>query len=352
MKRILVVDDSIFVRKLVKDILSSSGKFSVETAVNGQDALNRLEEFNPHAITLDVEMPGLSGLSVLAKIMETKPTPVVMLSSLTVKGADASIAALNLGAVDIIAKPATNGFPLIKDIADEILNKVTVAAEIDPSMLTRLAPGPGISDRKPLNTSGSALKEMPVVLIASSTGGPRALRYIIPKLPADTPAFFLVIQHLPIGFTASMAKDLDRLSALPVREAEDGDQPAMGMVLIAPAGKHCSFSRGGIIRLTDDPPLWGVKPAADVSFASAGTVFGTRTIGVVLTGMGHDGAHGLAVIRSHGGRTLAEAESSCVVYGMPKEAVESGSAERSVDLKYMPEAIDSAIRSIHQNRPL
>jgi two-component system chemotaxis response regulator CheB len=145
-----------------------------------------------------------------------------------------------------------------------------------------------------------------------------------------------------------MAKDLNRLSQLPVREAEEGDKPVTGNVLIAPAGWHCSFSKNGAIRLTDDPPLWGVRPAADASLASAGTVFGSRTIGVVLTGMGRDGTHGLSVIKAKGGRTFAEAESSCVVYGMPKEAMESGAAEKSVDLKYMPETIMAAAKLLSE----
>lgn len=344
LKKVLVVDDSAFARKLMRNILEGSGRFDeVQTAPSGLTALEKLESFSPDVITLDVEMPNMNGLETLARIMETKPTPVVMVSSFATEGADITIAALELGAVDAVAKPIARGLPQLQEISAELLDKITAASRahvMQFSSLSRVENRP--VHRAPVRTAS----QFPIVAIASSTGGPRALRYLIPRLSLENSAFYIVVQHLPVGFTPAMARDLNNLTGLTVREAETGDKPTPNTLLIAPAGMHCAFKKSGMITLTEDPPLWGVRPAADVTLSTAGTVFGSRVIGVVLTGMGRDGANGLSVIKSNGGMTYAEHESSCVIYGMPRAAIESGAAQNVVPLQGMPEAIASAVASL------
>lgn len=342
MKKVLIVDDSAFARKLIRDILSSSAELTVvDTASNGLDALAKLDEVRPDVITMDVEMPGMNGMETLARIMEVRPTPVVMLSSLTTMGAEISVAALGLGAVDVLAKPIARGLPQLQEIADALISTVVSAAAVDVRKLTKR----GDDWVMPLRPSArrSPTGPVPVVIIASSTGGPRALRYLVPRLQTDRSAFYVIVQHLPQGFTTTFARDLNILTPMDVREAVNGDTPRPDTILIAPAGVHAQFNKSGSIVLTDDPPLWGVRPSADITMASAGNLFGARTVGVVLTGMGKDGAHGLKIIKAKGGTTLAEHESSCIIYGMPKAAINSGAAQKAVPLDRMSSAIASAV---------
>lgn len=345
MKRVLVVDDSAFARKLVKDVIDSSGEFILAgTAANGRDALARIEELRPDVITLDIEMPIMDGLETLAQIMLRRPTPVVMLSSLTTEGAAVSLSALELGAVDVVAKPISHGLPQLQTIAGELLAKLSVAAQVD---VTRLADRSHRGTRRIIKPSTGRLGPvLPIVVIASSTGGPRALRRLIPELSMKRSAFYVVIQHLPVGFTGAMVHSMNMLTPLNVREAEPGDWPIPDTLLVAPSGRHCAFGRNGKITLTDDPTLWGVRPAADVTMCTAGVVFGSRVIGVVLTGMGRDGANGLSVIKENGGKTLAEHESTCIIYGMPKAAAETGAVDRVVPLDDMAGAIAVCVESV------
>ncbi|MHB1190498.1 MAG: CheB methylesterase domain-containing protein [Armatimonadota bacterium] len=192
---------------------------------------------------------------------------------------------------------------------------------------------------------------LPVVVIAASTGGPRALRWLVPRLSTKQSAFYVIVQHLPVGFSGSLARDLNNLTSLTVREAETGDSPTAGTVLIAPAGRHCTFSRDGKIAFTNEPLLWGVRPAADITMCTAAEAYGPRVIGVILTGMGCDGAHGLSVIREKGGRTIAEHELSCIIYGMPKAAIEAGVVDQIAPLEQMPSAIAAAIASAAHRIP-
>lgn len=346
MKRVLVVDDSAFARRLIQDVLKASGQFVVVgTAVNGLDALGKLESLQPDVITLDVEMPGMNGLETLSRIMELRPTPVVMLSSMTTRGADTSIAALNLGAVDVIAKPMSHGLPQLQGIADELVSILSSAATADVRKIMRRSESlTSMEERRTLPPRVSCTPH--TVVIASSTGGPKALRYLVPRLPVEYGTSYVIVQHLPAGFTKVLARDLDSVCRLPVHEAKSDDALVPNTVLIAPAGKHCIISLGGRIVLSDDPPLWGVRPAADITFTSAATVLRSRVIGVVLTGMGRDGASGLGMIKAKGGRTLAEHESTCVIYGMPKAAIESGAAEQAVPLDSMHSAIESAVKTV------
>lgn len=343
-KRVLVVDDSVFARKIVADILDSSPDLVVVgAAVNGLDALAKVKSLKPDVITMDVEMPKLNGIEALRQIMATQPTPIVMVSSLTQAGAKESMLALKLGAIDIVAKPhGTHSIGLATQSA-ELIEKVIAAAHVSISCLVPLAVLP--NTRPKLSAVSHPTDGFPIVIIASSTGGPRALRVLIPTLSDSNGAAYVIVQHLPPGFSKTMADDLNALTSLNVREAStDQNTPQPGEVILAKSGYHLVFGRNRSAGLTLSPPLWGVRPSADVTMVSAAPVFGSRLIGVVLTGMGNDGAAGLRAIREQGGVTLAEHESTCVVYGMPRVAIESGIVDVITPIDRMAEAINSAAR--------
>ncbi len=342
-KRVLVVDDSVFARKIISDILTSSPRLEVVgLAVNGLEALAKIGELNPDVVTLDVEMPALDGLETLRRIMREHPTPVVMLSSLTARGAKESITALTLGAVDVMAKPHGSHSIGLGSQADELIAKVIAAAEANVSPLATVG-----KPRAPVRAVSSCLSPVnfPVVIIASSTGGPRALRQLMPQLDASLGAAYVLVQHLPDGFSGPMAHDLNTLTQIEVRETEQGDLVRSGVALLARSGYHCVIESGGRISLARTAPLWGVRPAADITIASAVPVYGNRLVGVVLTGMGCDGADGLRMIGDAGGATIAEHESTCVVYGMPRVAIERGYAHTVAPLSGIAGAIATAVAS-------
>ncbi len=345
-KRVLVVDDSVFARKIVSDLLSSCPSLEViGAAKNGREALEMVRTLRPDVVTMDVEMPELDGITALKHIMRETPVPVVMLSSLTVQGARTSLQALQYGAVDIMAKPHGSHSLGLTAHRDELVKKVLSAASIDVSHLRPVTPV-----RSRISPSAAASVRFPVVIIASSTGGPRALRTLMPGLSTSPAAAYVIVQHLPEGFSGPFAEDLNTTTDLQVHEAQDGDMIRAGEVLVAKSGYHCVVETGGVVRLARTPPLWGVRPAADVTMVSATPVFGPRLIGVVLTGMGRDGTDGIRLIRQVGGQTIAEHESSSVVYGMPRSAIESGAVDTIAPLHNIPQAINAAILQCESNR--
>lgn len=338
-KRVLVVDDSVFARKVISDIIASGPELSVVgTAKDGLDALRKVEELRPDVVTLDIEMPKLDGIETLKQLMSSRPTPVVMVSSLTTQGAKESMMALRLGAVDIVAKPhGTHSMGLAAQ-ANDLIDKVLAAAD------ARLTSSPIVHPpmhKAPRTQRPSA--DFPVVVIASSTGGPRALRMVVPALGDGDGAAYIIVQHLPIGFSTTFSYELDELSEMTVREAEDGDVPRPGEILFAKAGYHMVLGRRGAVHLSLAPPLWGVRPSADMTMSSAAVCYGHRAVGVVLTGMGNDGAAGMQDIKTHGGTTIAEHESTCIVYGMPRVAIESGVVDVVQPIEKIPGAISAAV---------
>lgn len=341
-KTVLVVDDSVFARKIVSEMISSCpGLKVIGSACSGTEALSLLDKLNPDVITLDVEMPGINGIETLKKIMAERPTPVVMVSSLTSAGAKESIQALAIGAVDVMAKPhGSHALGMDSTMKNELIAKVLAAADVK---LSRLLPVQRLPHKPKVERKIAVGSRYPVVVIASSTGGPRALRTIVPDLPTDAGAAYVIIQHLPEGFSAHLARDLNEMTTLNVRESSNGDRLEPGGLIFARAGYHTVFEKDGSCRLTIDPPLWGVRPSADVTIASLVPVYGPRLIGTILTGMGHDGANGMKLIKDSSGVTIAEHESTCVVYGMPKSAVEMGAADVVVPLMQVPDAIGDAI---------
>lgn len=340
-KRVLIVDDSVFARKIVADIIESSPDLEVVgAATNGVEGLKMLEQLRPDVVTLDVEMPHMDGIETLKQIMETRPTPVVMISSLTTAGAMVSMEALRIGAIDVMAKPHGSHSLGLTSSRNEVVAKILAAANVD---LTRIRPIAPTKVKPAVNSYLAPGTAFPVVLIASSTGGPRALRTLIPGLATGNGAAYFIVQHIPEGFSALLAQDLNALTDLTVREAQEGDALKPGEVLMAKAGYHSMFNKSGKIELNQGPLLWGVRPSADITMASAIPVFKNRLIGAILTGMGRDGADGVRMIKEAGGATVAEHESTCVVYGMPRVAIESGCVDVIAPLDRIAEAINASV---------
>ncbi|HML87004.1 MAG TPA: chemotaxis response regulator protein-glutamate methylesterase [Methylomusa anaerophila] len=336
MIRVLIVDDSVFMRKLLTDLFAEESDYLVvDTARNGREAIDKIRWVKPDVITLDVEMPVLNGIQALETIMRENPTPVVMISSLTQTGAEATLKALELGAVDFVAK-AKGPIANISNVKNEILMKCRAAAKVNiKRLIQRPYPPTFSSHSKPAVSSLATLSDSliagKIVAIGASTGGPRALQDIITNLPGNLPCGILVVQHMPPGFTKSLAERLNSLSALAVKEAEDNDIVLPGLVLIAPGDYHMTLTRERgkpIIKLNQNPPIGGHRPAVDPMLESVAQVFGNKAIGVILTGMGHDGSKGLRAIKDQHGYTIAEDQSTAVVFGMPKAAIELGVVDK------------------------
>ncbi|MFZ5813759.1 MAG: protein-glutamate methylesterase/protein-glutamine glutaminase [Bacillota bacterium] len=351
--RVLVVDDSAFMRKILTELLQSDPQITVVgTARDGHDGVEKTAALQPDVVTLDIEMPKLDGYGALREIMARRPTPVVMVSSHTSEGAEATIRALALGAVDFVAKPSGSISLNMHITRDELVAKVKAAAGATPRYRRVAAELPPIRREVKAVTAAMAMPAplevgiLPrrLVLIGCSTGGPGALHHIIPRLPPDLPAAVLVVQHMPPGFTRSLAQRLDELSAISVKEAEEGDRVRNGRVLLAPGGYHMTVDQEGRIRLNQEPPMHGVRPAVDKTFESVVPIWQDRTVGVILTGMGYDGGKGMVSLKKAGGRTIAEDASTCVVYGMPKVVVELGAADQVLPVQEIADAISRLVR--------
>ncbi len=346
--RVLVVDDSAFMSFLIRKELSAEPSIEVVgIARDGLAAIAMIGQLAPDVVTLDIEMPRMDGLTALRRIMAECPVPVILLSSLTQEGAAATIRGLELGAADFVPKPDCVRAAGAASTWRDLIAKVKGAAT---SNLRSLQARPACMEEKPGCTAGQpraqpATQSQPtrVVVIGTSTGGPKALTAVIPGLPADIPAAILAVQHMPAGFTRTLAGRLNEVSRLEVREAVEGDRVEAGAVLLAPGDYHMVVRRTGRISLEKTPPLHGVRPSVDVTMESAASLYGSATVGVVLTGMGRDGTSGAMSIRRAGGFVLAEHESTCVVYGMPRSAVEAGAVHRVVRLEDVADAIVDAV---------
>ena len=335
--RVLVVDDSAFMRQVISRMLEADPDICVVgVARDGEDALIRLERLHPDVLTLDLEMPKMDGLSFLAKVLASRPLPVVVVSSWAAAGAEATLRALELGAVDFVTKPVASPSEAMWDIAGELVAKVKTAAvaKIPGS------PRPPSPAGLPAGAYGAASGAR-ICCIAASTGGPRALQSIVTRLPAGFSPGVLLIQHMPPGFTRVFAQRLAELTPLTVKEAEDGEVVSPGKVLIAPSGLQTVVTGAGDrLRLrVGAEPISIFRPSADVTFGSIADSCGARALGVVLTGMGQDGARGLLAMRNSGSTTVAEAAETCVVHGMPRAAVEIGAAEWVLPLWDIAEAV-------------
>jgi two-component system chemotaxis response regulator CheB len=340
--RVLVVDDSAFMRRVISEAIAAEPDMEVAgQAVNGLDALIKVEQLQPDVVTLDVEMPEMDGLTALRHLMARYPRPVVMLSSLTQAGAVTTIRALTIGAVDFVAKPSGAISLDFRRVREELVHKVRIAARARVGISAPRTAAPASTPvRQAVRTGGTFDR---VVVIGSSTGGPRALGTVVPGLPADGRTAYLIVQHMPAGFTRSLAERLDSLGALNVREAQEGDRLSADTALVAPGDFHVRVNQSGLIHLDQAAKVHGVRPSVDVALYSVAQSFGRRTIAAILTGMGQDGAAAAAAVREAGGYVLAEDESTCVVWGMPRAVVERAGADRVVPLDTMSAAITDAL---------
>ena len=398
MIRVLIADDSAFMRKVLSDLFQKHPDFEVAgTAVDGKDTISKVKSLKPDLVTLDVNMPVMDGINALAVIMRECPTPVVMISSLTKQGTDATVRALSLGAVDFISK-AGGSISRIDTIEDEILEKCRSAAgarvrriggetartgvssgppvmrrielpqrtgakppsQPEPStqqpsigfakrqnpLLQRRAKPASGSEGKPVEASFGSASSKKLVVIGTSTGGPQALQRVITRLPGNLPCGVVVVQHMPPGFTKSLADRLDNISAISVKEAEHEDVIRPGHVYIAPGNYHLRVAPNGSSRkilLSQEPPVGNHRPAVNVMYDSAAQ-FGRDLVAVIMTGMGCDGCEGMKKIKSNGGYSIAQNEETSVVYGMPKAVVDAGLADEIQPLESIAKAIVEAVK--------
>jgi two-component system chemotaxis response regulator CheB len=329
--RVLSVDDSALMRQLMTEIVNSHSDMEmVATAPDPLVARDLIKKFNPQVLTLDVEMPRMDGLDFLEKLMRLRPMPVVMVSSLTGKGSEITLRALELGAVDFVTKPQLGIREGMLAYSELIADKIRTAANarISKSMST---------DKPRILSHPPMLSSEKLIAIGSSTGGTEAIRHVLQPLPATCPAL-MITQHMPPGFTRSFAERLNKICQITVKEAEDGERVLPGHAYIAPGDKHMELSRSGAnyqVKLNDGPPVNRHRPAVDVLFRSVAKLAGRNAVGVILTGMGNDGAAGMLEMHRAGAYTLAQNEASCVVFGMPREAIAAGGVSEVVDLSQM-----------------
>jgi two-component system chemotaxis response regulator CheB len=337
---VLVVDDSALFRRVLTEIIDATGEFQVvATARDGQDALRKLHKYVPDIVTMDLEMPELDGLGAIGYIMSESPRPIVVVSAYAGAGTAGAIRALELGAVELVPKELDPSTESIRRLAPRILAALRAARAADILRVTPLARPPRPEPPRSSDVFALPGRARWCVAIAASTGGPRALAELMPKLPARLGAGTLMVQHMPAGFTASLAQRLDRASKLTIKEAAGGELLDPTVALLAPGGSHLRLVDGRKAKLSDAPAIGALRPRADLTIQDVAEAYGERTLLVVLTGMGRDGLDAARIVKRRGGRILVEAESSCTVYGMPRAIAEAGLADAILDLRDLPAAI-------------
>jgi two-component system, chemotaxis family, protein-glutamate methylesterase/glutaminase len=344
-KKVLIVDDSALVRKVLGEEISRYPEFTVVgSAIDPYDAREKIVQLNPDIITLDLEMPRMDGLSFLAKLMKHHPMPVVVVSSQAQRGSKAAMTALEMGAVEVVPKPGSQY--TVPDVARNLIHALRAASSIPAEKLLQRVINTSTSEES-LRTNKIFRTTHKVVAIGASTGGTQAIEAVISRLPPDAPGT-VIVQHMPESFTKAFAERLNRVCPMEVREAHDMDDVATGLVLVAPGDKHMVLTKNGAryrVRIKDGPRVHFQRPSVDVLFQSVALNAGQNAIGVILTGMGADGASGLKQMRSQGAHTIAQDEKSCVIFGMPHEAIEMGGVEEIVPLLKIAGSIVSRINS-------
>jgi len=357
--RVVVVDDSALVRGLLAEIINRQPDMEcVGAAADPLVAREMIRNLNPDVITLDVEMPRMDGIDFLSKLMRLRPMPVVMVSTLTERGADVTLRALELGAIDFVAKPKIGVADGLRLLAEDITDKVRTAARAHvrrlppaatPGSVTSTSAGPGAGSVRPAAAVPNLgrLSTEKIIFIGASTGGTEATKEVLMNLPADAPAV-VITQHMPPGFTKSYATRLDSLCRIRVKEAVDGDRILPGHAYIAPGGLHLSVERSGanyVARVRDSEPVNRHRPSVEVLFDSAAKVVGPNALGVMLTGMGADGARAMKTMRDAGSWNVCQDEASCVVFGMPREAIAHGAAHEVLPLQRIAPALIERLKS-------
>lgn len=335
--KVLVVDDSALMRKLIPIILERDPDIEVVgTAMDGAFAIRKIAELHPDVVTLDLEMPRMDGIETLRMIMRNAPLPVIVFSTHSKEGAYATFKALALGAIDFVAKPREAAAGHLDPVAYQLIEKIKVAKRAGGS---KTVPKPRAEVVVLVKKRArAALPPNRVIAIGISTGGPNALQYLFSQIPGDFPATFVVVQHMPEGFTEMFARRLDECCALDVQEARSGDLLVAGRVLVCPGNRHIMvrrMPRGDMVVLSDSPAINGHRPSADVLFHSVAQEFALSSVGILMTGMGEDGAEGLGAIKAAGGHTIAQSEETCVVPGMPRAAILKGFAGKVLPLDNM-----------------
>src|SRR5215470_12152499 len=340
--RVVVIDDSAYVRKVVREILSRSPFIEVVgTARDGREALDLVEQLEPDVVTCDLIMPEMDGVGFVREQMQRRPVPIIIMS-IANETAEAALTALDAGAIDFVQKPTALASEKIFEVSSELIEKVKAAGNIELHRIyAEPAPQSVVVSEPAVKVLGNHSVDM--VVIGISTGGPQALKRLIPQLPADFPVPVAMVMHMPVGYTEMYAAKLNELSLVEVREAAEGDEFKPGRVFLAPAGRHLSLKRkadGKVVTHLDARPFDSLhRPSVDVLFKSAADVYGPRVLGVVMTGMGSDGRDGAAWIKAKGGTVITESEDSCVVYGMPRSIEEAGLSDLSISLDGMADAI-------------
>jgi two-component system chemotaxis response regulator CheB len=342
--RVLIVDDSLFMRAAIAKTLAAGPFEVVGQAKDGSDAVAQIQKLLPDVVTMDFNMPGMTGVEAVRLVMQQRPTPIVMFSAHTRQGAKETFDALTAGAVDFLTKPAGEVSVDLTKIADELVRKLVTAAQSRPraaNLAPPARPSGSFTELRASSTSIPAAASSPGALprlcvIGISTGGPAALSELVPGLVPDLRIAIVIVQHMPAGFTGPFADRLDAAGRITVQEACAGERPMPGSVLIAPGDRHLEFDDRGLVMLTDGPPVNGCRPAADVTMMSAARIYGRRALAVVMTGMGKDGAAGALAIKRAGGKTLAQDQASSVIYGMPRAAIDAGAIDEIVALGDIP----------------
>ncbi|WP_346869887.1 chemotaxis response regulator protein-glutamate methylesterase [Clostridium sp. UBA5119] len=353
---VMVVDDSALMRKMISDMINMEDDMEViDIARNGEDLLEKLKKQVPDVITLDIEMPKMNGIEALKKVMELKiPTKVIMISSLTQDGAEETMECLENGAIDFVPKPSGSISLNINAVREILVSKIRGIRFVRKTSSISSAKGVDVKEGKirEIHRASQVLKireidSMPpktirskeignkkisAIVMGASTGGPKALFNVITNLPEKLGVPILVVQHMPEGFTKAFAERLDKFSKVKVVEAREGMSIEKDVVYIAPGGKHMAISRNKTITLNLEPPMWGVRPAVDKLFISGAKVYGENLLGIILTGMGRDGADGIIEVKKAGGATISEDESTCIIYGMPKAAYDTNMIDEVIPL--------------------
>lgn len=328
--KVLIVDDSAFMRQLLKDVLCSSEFIKVVgTARDGASAINKIKEYRPDVVTIDIALPAMDGLYLLKRIAEECPTPVIVISGSNDKNNEKTSKNFSYGASDFVIKDDFKNIN-IETLKQELTDKI---------MLVVKKPFTDNKIEKEKSLLSLIHTKAEIVIIGTSTGGPKALLEVIPKLPVDIPIPVIVVQHMPLYFTTSLAKRLNKISQLPVKEAEEGDKLKGGMVFIAKGDNHLLIGDDKTIKFNKEPPYWGVRPSMSKTLFSAVNVYGSKILTVVLTGMGKDGSDGVSAIKKLGGKCIVQDEATCTVFGMPKAVIDDGNADKIVPLNNISKEI-------------